>query len=324
MKAISTVIASILMLMITIALGGTTYLYVSGVFTGKTATSFEIIDSINDTVTIRNSGTEPITTFSSATLDGSSAVYRVSTQDSALIAYWRFDEGFGSTVQDSSGSGNSGTITGAGWRGGKFGSALDTTGSSQYAERDWPDFTVTTLTIEFWMNPDIVFGAIDGCIGNCYRDIVGIYGHDDRTRFHLEHVDNSIIWYGVYGAGNLDSNVIPTVGQWYHVVGTNDGTTARVYVNGELKNSGNRGASDTARSLVAGTDSEIFDGMIDEVKIYTRTLTEQEVRASYNIGGQINPGQIATMKVYGLSTKGTHTLRLCTSSICNTAYLTIN
>lgn len=59
-KAISTVIASILMLMIVIALGGTTYLFISGTLTGKTSTTFELLDSINDTVIIRNSGAEPI------------------------------------------------------------------------------------------------------------------------------------------------------------------------------------------------------------------------------------------------------------------------
>lgn len=70
-KAISTVIASILMLMIVIALGGTAYLYISGTFTGKTATTFEVIDAIGSTVAIRNSGTETINQLE-ATLDGSS------------------------------------------------------------------------------------------------------------------------------------------------------------------------------------------------------------------------------------------------------------
>lgn len=72
-KAISTVIASILMLMITMALGGTAYLYISGTLSGKTSQTFELVDSVNDTITVRNSGTETIKSFT-ATLDGSPTV----------------------------------------------------------------------------------------------------------------------------------------------------------------------------------------------------------------------------------------------------------
>ncbi|MBI2005267.1 MAG: hypothetical protein HYS80_00705, partial [Candidatus Aenigmarchaeota archaeon] len=67
-----------------------------------------------------------------------------------------------------------------------------------------------------------------------------------------------------------------------------------------------------------------FSGMIDEVKIYNRALSAQEIKAEYDIGSQINPGEIATMKIYNQLSKGTHTLRLCTASMCNTAILTIN
>ncbi len=45
MKGVSAVIATILMLMITIALAGTAYMYITGVFTGKTAKTITIIDA---------------------------------------------------------------------------------------------------------------------------------------------------------------------------------------------------------------------------------------------------------------------------------------
>ncbi|MBU5537037.1 MAG: fibrinogen-like YCDxxxxGGGW domain-containing protein [Candidatus Aenigmatarchaeota archaeon] len=70
-KGISTVIGVILMLMITIALAGTAYLYISGTFTSRLATPFSVIGSTGSKVTIRNDGTSEITKIT-ATLDGQS------------------------------------------------------------------------------------------------------------------------------------------------------------------------------------------------------------------------------------------------------------
>jgi flagellin-like protein len=61
MKGVSAVIATILMLMITIALAGTAYMYISGVFTARTGVVLSISDSLCNTTYIkafvRNDGT---------------------------------------------------------------------------------------------------------------------------------------------------------------------------------------------------------------------------------------------------------------------------
>ncbi|MBI2005166.1 MAG: hypothetical protein HYS80_00180 [Candidatus Aenigmarchaeota archaeon] len=64
MKGISTVIATILMLMITIALAGTAYLYISGAFTQQTQ-GLELVDAycnnrVNAVISVRNVGTTDI------------------------------------------------------------------------------------------------------------------------------------------------------------------------------------------------------------------------------------------------------------------------
>lgn len=84
MKGISTVIATLLMLLITIALSGLAYMYISGVFTAKTAKTIDIIDAGCRTgaasngyyVTIKNLDTAtPITIASDLTarVDGATA-----------------------------------------------------------------------------------------------------------------------------------------------------------------------------------------------------------------------------------------------------------
>ncbi|MBI2543411.1 MAG: hypothetical protein HYW24_04465 [Candidatus Aenigmarchaeota archaeon] len=70
-KAISTIVATVLILVLTIGMGGAAYVFISGTFSSKTATSFELLDAVEDTVTIRNTGTGLISTIT-ANLDGKS------------------------------------------------------------------------------------------------------------------------------------------------------------------------------------------------------------------------------------------------------------
>jgi len=350
-KAVSTVIASILMLMIVIALGGTTYLFISGTFTSKTATAFEVIDAINDTVIIRNSGTEPITSLSSARLDDSNTVYRISTKDSSLVGYWQMDESSWindcstNTVIDSSGNGDDGKSCPAGsgpigGATGRFGNAGDFDASNDYINILHSSILNgdDKLTYSAWFyarsyskpHNQIIGKSVHG--GGQSRAQMGIWINSDGT---------------IQGRAETNTGRINVIGPvistniWYHVALVFNGISLKLYLNGERV----AAQSFSATILVKNTDplrigcdydrcgfpepptnqngNYLFDGLIEEVKIYNRALSEQEIKASFNIGSQIDPGEIAAMKVYGISTKGTHTLRLCTSSMCNTAILTI-
>jgi hypothetical protein len=84
----------------------------------------------------------------------------------------------------------------------------------------------------------------------------------------------------------ISPNSINT-GQWYHIVGTNDGTTLKIYVNGDLKDTetstGFRGVDYDA---YIGYDEFYgdFDGIIDDVAIYDRALTTFEIEQMYQRG----------------------------------------
>jgi len=66
MKGVSDIIATILMLIITIGLAGTAYVYISGVMTGRTAKTISLLDAScsggDITVVLSNDGTTDITT----------------------------------------------------------------------------------------------------------------------------------------------------------------------------------------------------------------------------------------------------------------------
>ena len=71
-----------------------------------------------------------------------------------------------------------------------------------------------------------------------------------------------------------------STGTWYHVASTWDGTTRKLFVNGVLKRSDTPGANNaTAANFHIGKTccSEFFNGLIDDVAIYTRALSAGEV-----------------------------------------------
>lgn len=93
--------------------------------------------------------------------------------------------------------------------------------------------------------------------------------------------------HNVFGGAGLSSVTSMTVGQWYLVTGTYDGTTAKKYINGILDNSkaasGNvsdgNGAVKIGYTNVSAT--LYWSGLIDDVRIYNRALTAQEVHDLY-------------------------------------------
>ncbi|MEA2973857.1 MAG: hypothetical protein QOG82_2315 [Actinomycetota bacterium] len=79
------------------------------------------------------------------------------------------------------------------------------------------------------------------------------------------------------------------VGQTYHVVGTFDGTTQRLYVNGVQLASGTfSGAMNVnTKAVVLGswdTASEFLSGTVDDVAVYAKVLTPAQVATHYNRG----------------------------------------
>jgi hypothetical protein len=96
------------------------------------------------------------------------------------------------------------------------------------------------------------------------------------------------LWIGTDSVPGVIATSGPiTTTNWYHVVGTYDGSNARIYVDGELENTQPATIVINNVDLYIGSTAggqRFFNGLIDEVAIYNRTLTDAEISAIYHAG----------------------------------------
>ena len=196
-----------------------------------------------------------------------------------LAAYWSFDSSSNFNVPDVGGS----TLTkgnGASWSAsGKFGGALSLNGGSQSLyDTSSPSYLPvgnSSYTQSVWFKPNVVSGG-GGLVG------WGDYFSSRRVNA-LRLYENSGGFRHYWWGADLDCTGTQcpiSTGTWYHVASTWDGTTRKLFVNGVLKRSDTPGANNaTAANFHIGKTccSEFFNGLIDDVAIYTRALSAGEV-----------------------------------------------
>ena len=203
-----------------------------------------------------------------------------------LVGYWPMDEGQGVVAYDKSGNGNNGTWTGtqAGTSG--YYSAGKTSpyagyfnGSDDYINCGAdPSLTPQNITISAWVKSN-AFSSWNGIISNMTS-----WG----TGFSLQIGTSQKIAAMI--AGNyLVSSFSPQTGIWYHVVAThNNSTNVNIlYVNGKEESRVTLPVSYEANAktyigVFYTSPNLLFNGLINDVKIYNRVLSSNEILSLYN------------------------------------------
>jgi len=236
-----------------------------------------------------------------------------------LVAYWSFDEGSGNIAYDASGNGNHGTIYGAKWTQGKIGGALSFDGVDDYVrvpDSDSLDIT-NAITIEAWVN----------CGSSPAGNLRSIVRKESTyaLRFYSDGTLEGLVWIGgrYKSSGIVPASIAWVPNRWVHWTFTYDGSSMKIYKNGILVMgpTAQTGAIDKTTNDLGiggtGTGAYPFIGLIDEVRIYNRALSPEEIRFHYSRGGPVaywkfDEGQ--GTKVYDLSGNGNNgTLNLGTS-----------
>jgi hypothetical protein len=217
--------------------------------------------------------------------------------DDGLVLYLPFQEGTGRKTWDFSGRGNHGNlVNGPTWVVGKHGWALDFDGTDDYVVVDGNDYDIDSdTTWEAWIKITWSLASDDSVeivskYGNTEFNYQKVFAFDlfgSRLRLYLRHQDGS-------NDSNPDiiSNQMVGDGNWHHVVATYEITTgdANLYIDGSLD------ISETLDSgeIIIGTENlyvgvgnfyggftNYFNGIIDEVRIYNRALSADEIRRHY-------------------------------------------
>ncbi len=206
----------------------------------------------------------------------------ISSTQKGLVGYWDLS----GDTKDRTPYGNDGTVSGASLttdRKGQANSAYSFNGTSDFI--DFGTNSVlkpfTALTISSWVyfNSNPPGGWSNWIVDQ--KNSYALYLVNGKIRFATSRV--------TFGWHDADAATLLTGGNWYHIVGTWDGTTKTIYLNGVADwgptvISGDTLITDPNDHFLTGKrydDGWWLDGVLDDVRIYNRALSPAEITRLY-------------------------------------------
>lgn len=199
-----------------------------------------------------------------------------------LVLYLPLDEGNGKVAEDSSGNENSGELQGnVEWVDGKYNQGVyisDDSADNKIFVKDSDSLDITgEMTIAMWVSLDSLTGS---CAIITKADTYMIHASD----WSGDGIEQELLLWP-FDSWQTEASTPIQFGEWRHIVGVYDGEEIRMYIDGKLE--GQRARSgDTAvtdNDLVIGRDNRgccndrVFALTVDEVMIFSRVLTDDEV-----------------------------------------------
>ena len=198
-----------------------------------------------------------------------------------LVAEWHFD----GDAKDSSGNGNDGVIHGATFIDGISGKALSFDGIDDYVNygNDESFDQTTDFTYEAWVKRAGDFGSIQNILAknsistNLYGAPTWFFGSSNKVAFVVQNI-------AIIGS----SNTAITDTNWHYIAITRDSyDNWKWYIDGNLDGSvvNTIKVVPNSKNVYIGTghDNWLYNGLIDEVRIYNRALTANEIQANYDV-----------------------------------------
>jgi len=201
--------------------------------------------------------------------------------DPDIIGWWKLDEGSGDTAIDSSGNGSDITLQNSMWEDGLFGGAVHFRGMG-YGSIGSFNYSDNAITVcAFVWHDAFKSGQVERYVTMAPEVAVIRKEADGQLHFYIK-TDGNLrhLWV---------SDVL-TEGRWYHVAGTWDGLTQRLYIDSvEIASQTPGGVLGDTSSVVVSSGDEPLNGTLDEIRIYSRALMEQEIKGVMLGGGAKYP-----------------------------------
>lgn len=217
----------------------------------------------------------------------------LAVQPGGLVGYYPLDENTGTVAGDDSSNAAHGTLVGSPtWATGQVGSALTFNGSSQAVSVGNNSQTqLTNGTVSAWVKSTASTGT---------RAIV-----HKLNSYYLQFSAGKLALYDWTGAATCAATATSTDGNWHHVAMTlQSGVTngSVLYVDGAaVKTCTWTPVSQTGSLVVgaaySGSYSNYFDGTIDEVKLFNRALSADEIAAERSAGVAGFPAGVAISNI---------------------------
>lgn len=227
----------------------------------------------------------------------------ISQQVSDPIVQFTFNTS-GTVVYDATAS-ISGVCTGSiTWDAGKIGSCVSFPGSVGYVNCGDTTEPGSEATLTVWIKPTVSLTDNNKTVSFLskasqyklfYYSTTPIIACDFYSGGTRNFMDTSLATAGVTGT------------DWYHLAAVYEPPNFKLYVNGSLKNTNNKGTyviANTANSFLIGADtttSDAFYGKIDDVRIYDHALSLADIQALYNSGNGTeteNPETMSGLNYY--------------------------
>ena len=212
------------------------------------------------------------------------------SETDGLVAHWPMDEGSGTTTEDVTGNGNTGTlVNGPRWA---SDSALDFDGADDYVNVGTMDMPGSAMTLAAWFWSDDLANCsskyrdcriISKATGTSEQDhyaMVSTINSGDNTRLRFRLKTNGTTKTLIASSGNI------VEGQWVHVAAVYDGASMRLYKDGVEVGKTSKSGTITNKSGVScwiggnppSATARPWEGRIDDVCIYNHALTGQEIQ----------------------------------------------
>ncbi|MCW1949441.1 MAG: DUF2341 domain-containing protein [Candidatus Shapirobacteria bacterium] len=232
---------------------------------------------------------------SRGSLSGSSANLGIKSNTapslkSSLIAHYKFDETSGTTAKNYGSLGSNYNLSNISFVPGKSG--LGTSCPSSGSSGSNTINISNEISVSGWIYPTTYNGNLKGIVGMIgYGPYWGYSLNLSGQQLELRFQDSSGNWHSSYSSNYFN---IGNTNVWTHITATHDGQNTKFYINGKFINQEsmpyNHGVGSTNTIRICNVGWDTFEGKLDELKIYNKTLTADEVKQDYNAGSAIQFG----------------------------------